>query len=62
MEATNVIKPKRKRISVLSTEEKMMFRLREEYHCSAVEAWKKLKEFRFGKEMSRLYNEQIAVS
>jgi len=45
---------KRKRMYVQSVEEKMMFRLKDEYKCTIKEAWAKLKKYQFHAEMRRL--------
>lgn len=45
---------KRKRMYKQSIEEKMMFRLQEEYKCTITEAWDKLKQYRFHAEMQKL--------
>lgn len=47
-------KPKRRRMRVQSVEEKMVFRLKEEYKCSIKDAWAKLKQYQFHAEMRRL--------
>ncbi len=42
---------KRKRMYVQSIEEKMMFRLKDEYKCTIKEAWNKVKLFKMQREM-----------
>lgn len=49
---------KRKRMYVKSVEERMMYRMQQEYKCSILEAWKRVKEFQFHREMRKL-NTQI---